>query len=298
MVRPSTSVFPLLSLVIAAALWGVATVISKHMLGSVGPVTFLLIQLAPSVVVLWLVVLAKRASLPLRWAPLAALGVLNPGVSYTLSMVGLTTTSASVATLLWAAEPALIVMVAWLLRDERINGVFLLATAAAAGGVLLVSGLLEAGDLRADDIAGPGLILSGVLCCALYTVLMRRLAASYDPLMATAIQQTAGLAWALAIWPLSGEGGAAEIALLSGETLAAGALSGFMYYAAAFWFYLSALRTVSATTAGIFLNLTPLFGIATAWLFLHERLSALQWAGAAVIVASVVVLLTSAAKRR
>lgn len=293
MARPNSGIAPVVFLVTAAALWGVATVISKNILGSVQPITFLLIQLVPSVCLLWAVVLSTRTSLSLPVLPLVALGVLNPGVSYTLSMLGFSTTTASVATLLWAAEPALIVLVAWLLRVERVGPRFLIATAAAAGGVILVSGLIEGGELRANSIAGPGLILAGVLCCALYTVLMRRLASTYDPLAATAVQQTAGLLWAVTIWPFEGHGGEGALAAIPNEALAAGALSGFMYYGAAFWLYLSALRSVSATTAGIFLNLIPFFGIATAWIVLGERLTLLQWIGGAVIIASVIVLLVS-----
>lgn len=294
MARPASGIAPILFLVTAAALWGIATVISKNTLGSVQPITFLVIQLVPSVCVLWAIVFSTITSLALPFLPLTLLGVLNPGVSYTLSMLGLTTTTASVATLLWAAEPALIVLVAWLLREERVNLRFLIATAAAAGGVVLVSDMIEGGDLGAKNIAGPGLILAGVLCCALYTVLMRRLASTYDPLAATAVQQTAGLIWAAMIWPFEEQVGlGASLAAIPNEILVAGALSGFMYYGLAFWLYLSALRSVSATTAGIFLNLTPLFGIATAWVVLGERLTLLQWAGGAVIIASVIVLLAS-----
>lgn len=290
MVRPTSGITPFLFLIAATALWGVATVISKNLLGSVPPITLLLLQLIPSVFALWLVVLATKAPLSLPVLPLALLGVLNPGVSYILSMVGLTTTTASVATLLWAAEPALIVFVAVLLRAERVNTKFLLATVVAAGGVVLVSGLIDTGNLRADTLSGPGFILAGVLCCAFYTVLMRRMASSYDALPATAVQQTAGLLWTAAIWALEPRGGSSTLTSMPIEVFVWAGVSGLMYYAAAFWFYLSALRKVTATTAGIFLNLIPLFGIATAWLALGEHLAPLQWIGGSVIIASVTAL--------
>jgi drug/metabolite transporter (DMT)-like permease len=70
-----------------------------------------------------------------------------------------------------------------------------------------------------------------------------------------------------------------------------GTVSGLMYYAAAFWFYLTGLRSVPATVAGGFLNLIPVFGITTAYVFLGERLSLTQWAGATTILLSVVALL-------
>jgi drug/metabolite transporter (DMT)-like permease len=64
-----------------------------------------------------------------------------------------------------------------------------------------------------------------------------------------------------------------------------------MYYVAAFWFYLWALRSVPASMAGMFLNLIPVFGVSTAYVFLGERLTAIQWIGAAAILLSICALL-------
>ena len=223
---------------------------------------------------------------------LALIGWLNPGLSYTLSMLGLTRTTASVTTLLWAAEPALIVAMAWVVLREAITARLLAATVTAACGVLLVSGLVN----KSDPMAGGGyvaaLILGGVLCCALYTVLSRRIASTIDPLFTVAVQQTVGLAWALAIWPLELQGGAIDhLRALSERSFLGGAITGLMYYAAAFWFYLNGLRSVTASTASIFLNLIPVFGIAAAYAYLGERLTGSQWVGALTIILAVFALL-------
>jgi drug/metabolite transporter (DMT)-like permease len=294
MARYRFVISPSVSLVLASALWGIATVISKALLASVPPITFLVIQLVPSVCALWLLVLARGLP-PLRQQPVLAvalLGLLNPGLSYTLSMLGLRMTTASAATLLWAAEPALIVAMAWIVLREPITIRFLAAMGAAACGVLLVSGLAGSRGLSGADAFGAALIMGGVLCCALYTVLSRQIAASIDPLSSVAIQQTVGLLWAVAIWPLG-----LTASFVYGEQmpslkeLLGGALSGLMYYAAAFWMYLKALQAVPATTASIFLNLTPVFGVAGAYLLLGERLAQSQWVGAAIILTSVIALL-------
>jgi drug/metabolite transporter (DMT)-like permease len=97
-----------------------ATVICKSLLSSVSPVALLVIQLVPSVLLLWsLTVLAHVCVPPWRQlVPLTVLGVLNPGISYTLSLVGLRRTTASVSSLLWAAEPVLILALGWLLLRE------------------------------------------------------------------------------------------------------------------------------------------------------------------------------------
>ena len=203
MARYARSIPPAVSLSLAAALWGIATVISKAILASVPPITFLVVQLVPSVFALWVLVLARGGHSGARRGllPLAVLGLLNPGLAYTLSMLGLAETTASVATLLWAAEPALIVVTAWLLLRETITPRFLAATAAAACGVLLVSGVVGGGHALSASTYGAALILGGVFCCALYTVLTRHIAPTIDPLPAVAIQQTVGLAWVVAIWP-------------------------------------------------------------------------------------------------
>jgi drug/metabolite transporter (DMT)-like permease len=295
MARYSFGIPPTASLILASALWAVATVISKKLLASVSPITFLIIQLAPSVSVLWILVLAKGVR-PVQWRallPLVLIGWLNPGLSYTLSMLGLTRTTASVATLLWAAEPALIVGMASLVLREPLTGRLIAVTATAACGVLLVSGVVVDGGSVAADEYGTALILGGVLCCALYTVLSRRAASAVDPLLTAALQLTMGLVWAAAIWPLELRGDPVEHVLaLSQGDLVGGAVSGLMYYAAAFWFYLKGLRSVRASVAGGFLNLTPVFGIATAYVFLGERLTQRQWVGAATILLSVFALLT------
>lgn len=290
----SLGISPTASLVLASASWAVATVISKKVLASVPPITFLVLQLAPSVVVLWLVVLAVRARPAQKrlLIPITLLGCLNPGLSYTLSMLGLAQTSVSAATLLWAAEPALIVMLAWLVLRENLTIRLVGATATAACGVLLVSGLITGGQATGNSY-GNYLVLAGVTCCALYTVLSRKLATAADALFIVALQQTAGLAWAVAIWPLE-HGGVAEppaLALSATEFIGA-AVSGLLYYAVAFWFYLIGLRSLPASVAGGFLNLVPVFAIAAAYLFLDERFAPSQWIGAAVILVSVLILLS------
>lgn len=295
MARHSLGFTPSAALVLASAFWGVGTVISKELLTSLSPVAFLVLQLTPSVIVLWLIVIAKGMP-AITWrelVPLAVLGWLNPGLSYTLSMLGLAQTTASVATLLWAAEPALIVAMAWLVLREPVTVRLIALTAIAACGVLLVSRILDldASASTVTGVYGAILILGGVLCCALYTVLSRRIVTTADPLFIVALQQTVGLIWAAGLWPIEGSP-PSEVLSLSMREVLAGAISGLMYYVIAFWFYLQALRSVPASTAGMFLNLIPVFGVATAYVFLGERLTTVQWAGAAAILLSVFALLS------
>ncbi|MFN8442809.1 MAG: DMT family transporter [Caldilineaceae bacterium] len=278
-----------LALIAAAACWGVATVITKSILTSIPPITLLVMQLFVSVLLLWLLVYLSN-HVPEKHShllPLGLLGWLNPGISYTLSLIGMTTTTASVSTLLWATEPVLILVLAWLLLGEQLTPKLIAFSAIALGGVILIGGSTLLGP-TGGNVHGSSLILLGVLCCAFYTVLARRFASYCSPLFAVALQQSFALGWALAIWPfeLHVTGSEAFLHLSTADWLRAGA-SGLLYYALAFWFYLSGLSRVSATVAGACINLIPVFGVSGAFLFLQERLTTSQWLGAGAILLAV-----------
>lgn len=301
MVRSSPRLPPALLLITACAFWGAATVLNKALLASIPPITLLVLQLAPSALALWAIVTVTKRPPPPRslLLPLILLGVLNPGISYTLSLMGLMNISASVATMLWAAEPLMILGLAALLLGEAITWRLLLTMLIGAFGVALVANIGGALDGMGGDPLGTMLLLGAVLCCAFYTVFSRKLSEMVDPITTVAVQQSAGLAWALVLLSAGTQFGApADFLTLSPELFAAAALSGLLYYAAAYCLYIAALREVPAAIAGGYFNVIPIFGVGLAFLFLGERLSLIQWLGAAAILVSgyMLVRLTSKAE--
>ena len=226
------------------------------------------------------------------------LGLLNPGLSYALALVGLSTIAASTSVLIWASEPALIVLLAFALLHERLTPRLMVALGMALLGVLLV---VYAGDVTGSPV-GVLLTSGAVLACAVYTVLARIWAVDDAALSITLDQQAAALVFALvlALLVYAKEGGqiAGQVAWtdVSAGAWAAALVSGLMYYALAFWFYLSALRHVTASIAGSFITLVPVFGVAAA-VATGESLAVRQWVGAAMVVSSVAVIATASARR-
>jgi len=293
-----SNAIPMAFLVLAAACWGLGTVLSKAALDHFLPLTLLVTQLTASLGLLWLGLSLQRVSW--RWSrpllPVSLLGWLNPGVSYTLSLIGLSLTTASMSAVLWAMEPLLIVGLAWLILRERLTVRFLLLGALAAAGVVLVVGT---GFSGAGQVAGNALILAGVGCCALYTVLARRVGDDVRPLLAVALQQSLALLWGLVIWPIELRhltwGGLVQI---PAAVWLLAVVSGVVYYGLAFWFYLAGLQRVRASEAGVFINLVPLFALAGAYFLLGETLLPAQWLGSGLVLAAVVGLsLQTAASR-
>ena len=279
-----------LALILSTACWGLATVLSKGILDYIPPLTLLVIQLTVSACFLWAIVAFRRLRVPLgeQTFRLGLIGVLNPGLAYTFSLTGLMLTTASMSTLIWAAEPILILGLAWLILCERLTRPLIVFSMIAMLGVFLVAGV----DLTAGlhtSLLGNLLTLLGVGCCALYTVLTRRVVANVDPIVLVALQQSFALIWALVIWSMELLRGELPnlIAISSGMWVLAVA-SGITYYGLAFWFYIIGLKKTPASLAGLFLNLIPIFGVGGAYIFLGERLAMVQWMGALLILTAVV----------
>ena len=280
-----TSYSHVLMLVGATACWGVGTVVTKQVLDhEVAPLTLLPIQLTASC--LFLLILGWLRRDRVTWSPqirkLAALGVLNPGLAYALGLIGLSSITASMSVLLWAAEPILILLFAFALLREHIPTAMAAALAAAVLGVILV--VYQPGPT--GDAVGIVMTLAAVSACALYAVLTRQLLLDDGSLVVVLVQQSAALAFAVL---LTGGvhlvQGSSSLDRPSGTTWTAAAVSGVLYYGLAFWFFVAGLRQVPASYAGAFLPLIPIFGLGAGFV-IGERLAERQWVGVALVLAA------------
>lgn len=283
-----------LALTGAAAAWGVATVIAKRALTEIPPLTLLPIQLGISVVLLATVLVVQRQSprWPAELRRLGLLGVLNPGISYALGLIGLTYIAASLSVLLWATEPIMILVLAWWILGDRITKPVVIGASLALAGVLLV--VFEPGSQ--GQPVGVVLTLLGVAACAIYTVVTKKWMVAESTLQVVALQQASALVFAVLLLAVSAVTGYhASSPTISAEAWLSALASGALYYAAAFWLYLTGLRSINAATAGLYINLIPVFGIAASYALLGERLSARQWLGAMLIVTTMFVVIRNQA---
>lgn len=280
----SIPVAQVVRLVGASACWGLGTVLSKYALGSLSPLRLLNIQLAASVT--GLVLLLQFNRVPVVWNRrlyvIGALGVLNPGLAYWLGLVGLKMTTATVAALIWAVEPALILVAARIVLHERIGGTVVALLLPATLGVVLVIG---SGPISGSWLGGLS-ILAGVGACALYAVFTQRVVAEAPLLVVLTVQQASALIFVAALSMLPLEDPPAIQSASSSAVWGVAIMSGIIYYAVAYWLFVGALRDVAATTAGLFINLVPVFAIVAASVMLDERPGGWQWIGAALVFAA------------
>jgi probable blue pigment (indigoidine) exporter len=259
--------------------------------------TLLPIQLATSLVVLLALMRIRGISLRGGDAPplLGRLGILNPGIAYALGLLGLVTISASLSVMIWALEPLMILVLAGLVLRERIGpGLVAISALAVAGMVLVLYDPASSGQL-------PGVLLSlaGVGCCAAYTIIARRwIRASDSTAQVVATQQAYALVFAVVV--LVGASlffGGIQIPAAAPIAWASALVSGVLYYAAAYWLYLSALRRVPASIAAISFYLIPVFGVAGGLTLLDEQFEMRQWLGVVVVLAAVLFAYVGQARR-
>jgi drug/metabolite transporter (DMT)-like permease len=272
--------------VLAAACWGFGTVVSKQAVAELAPLTLLPVQLASSVVFLVVLTRVRREPMPAgrEGRLLGRLGLLNPGLAYALSLLGLTGITASLAVLLWAGEPILILLLAAAVLGDRIGPAIVVSTIAAVGGLALV--VLD--PAASGSALGIGLTVAGVVVCAVYTVLTRRWLLGTDATFGVVLaQQVHALALAAVVLVgllIAGQPMLPEQVTAAG--LVSAVVSGLLYYAFAYSFYISALRRVRASIAAMSFYLIPVFGLAGAWVA-GERLQPVQWVGAAIVIGAV-----------
>lgn len=285
----------ILALVLAAACWGAGTAVSKQAVVEIPPLTLLALQLATSVAFLGMVTRLRGEPMPRgrEGRLLGRLGLLNPGLAYALSLIGLTGITASLSVLLWATEPILILGLAAIVLGERAGLGLVVPSLVAIGGL----GLVLFDPTASGSFVGIGLTIAGVAACAVYTVATRRWLLGSDSTYGIVLaQQLHALAFAIvALVAVAITGGAVLPTSISTVGLVSAAVSGLLYYALAYSLYISALRAVRASVAAASFYLIPVFGIAVAGTF-GERLEPIQWVGAILVVASVAVITIRAAR--
>ena len=277
----------------ATGIWGLEGVIGKFLVGTTNPMVVILTQLGFSTLISWIIVIIKFEYLEFDRNRLlgSLLGILHPGLSSSLGIIGLSYVGASVSSLVWALEAVMTMILAWVLRSEKISRSQILLSIVSFAGVILASSSIDPILATREQCFGVISLLGAVLCVGAYSVLSQHFMANIESnsLVLVTCQQTIGLFWMVLMLPLSLHGNQfMEFPILSHSVLVACVLAGLMKYLVATGLFVRSLRHLSATFASSFLVLTPVFGISAAVAFLGERLSQMQWVGVVLVLLAVI----------
>ncbi|WP_180126660.1 DMT family transporter [Rhodoferax sp. BLA1] len=205
---------------------------------------------------------------------------------FTICMLfGVSLTTAVSAGVILAAIPAVVALLSWVFLRERISRRVALAIVLAALGIGLFS--LSKSELSAHAIQGPDanlahktswlgnlLVMGAVVCEAAYAVIGKKLTGTVSPKRITALINLWGFALMTpmglyAAWAFDFSGVAIPIWLL------------LVFYALAasvwtVWLWMTGLKTVPASQAGVFTVMLPISAAAVGVLVLGESLSGWQ----------------------
>jgi drug/metabolite transporter (DMT)-like permease len=214
------------------------------------------------------------------------LGIIGNTVFQLLFIHGLNWTTASNTSLVMAMTPVFVALLSTFLRHERIHwAAWLGIVISLVGFYFVITKQFAAFDFKWSSLRGDLLIFVGNIFWAIYTVFSKPLLERISPLKFTTVTLAIGTFFYL---PFS----AKDIVQLRGSDVsfqawAALFYSGLFAIAISYVIWYASVKRVGNSKTAIYGNITPVFAVISAYIFLSEKLTLLQIMGAVVIFAGV-----------
>ncbi len=191
--------------------------------------------------------------------------------------------------------PVIVAAVNVALGREPLDRPRLVALALAVGGMVAVvaSQLDPAAGIRVDAI-GFGLALSAALSQAAFVVISRTGYRTVPASQAMAVVLATTVVCGVAIALVTGAGAAVTYPLRDPSVLPLLAFTGLFAAAIPSILFLTGIRRIGGTRAGILMLFEPVVGVALAAVLLDERLSPIQVAGGLAVLGAALILQRSA----
>ncbi|MFE6687536.1 EamA family transporter [Streptomyces sp. NPDC057743] len=268
--------------VVVAAVWGANFVVIDVGLRDFPPLLFSAVRFL--LAALPAVFFVGPPRVPWRWviAVGVALGIMKFGMLFIGMHEGL---PAGLASLVLQGQAVFTVVFAAVLLKERPRRVQIVGMVIAAAGIVL-AGL----DSTAGTLGGFLLVVGAGACWGLSNIAMRR--ASPPDTFRFMVWVSVVPPVPLALLSIPFEGWDADLRALQHLNVSGVGAALYVAWAAtlfgfAAWGYL--LRTYDAPTVAPFSLLVPIFGLASAWVFQGERMTALTYCATALVIAGIAV---------
>ena len=201
-------------------------------------------------------------------------------------LFGVSLTTALAAGVIMAALPGAVALLSWSFLRERITRRVGAGIVCAVFGIALVSLGKAADGAAAGSLLGNLLLLGAVLCEAIYVVIGKQLTGNLSPRRISALINLWGLALVtpLGVW---------QAWHFDFSAVTPGTWWLLLFYSIAasmvtVWLWMTGLKHVPASSAGVFTVLLPVSAAAVGVLFLGEGISGLQAAAFALALLGVV----------
>jgi len=268
---------------ITVVCWASAFVAIRVAVRSFTPQEVAWLRFCSATVVLGLIALVTRMPLPrARDLPaLAGLGLVGHAL-YNLALAwGQTRVPAASASFIVASAPIWMVVLAYVLRQERLAVARVAAMLLSLGGVALIA-MGRGGPLVLDPAAL--VVVAASVMQAGYSMGQRPLLSRYSPLQVSTFTVFAALLWLTPFAPSA----ARHLVVAPWSHGVAALFLGVVPTAVGYSTWARAMKTLSPSSAGSFLYLVPAVVLALAWAVLGEFPSGLAVVGGVLVVAGVI----------
>ncbi|MGD9850344.1 MAG: DMT family transporter [Nitrospirales bacterium] len=275
-----------LSLTCAAMVWGGSVVAQKVALGPFSPVetsVFRGLGALAILIPLWLWTEGAFVFSKQDWKTFFVLGLGVLG-NHLLILFGLQFIGAGAAGVIIGASPAITAFLSSLILKDISLRVIWVGCLVSFVGVLFITGRSGIEGVGSNPLLGGGLVLSGLVCWALYTIGCRRTMERFSPLAVTWMTLSVSLIFEVPLLLINHkvlESGL-EVVPLSGWV----ALLYVMVFATAVgqqaWLY--GVEGVGPSRAGIFGNLIPVSALLFSFMILGEPVGFRELTGIGLIV--------------
>jgi drug/metabolite transporter (DMT)-like permease len=280
-------------LVAVPAIWGGTFVAGKIVVSVFTPLMGSLVRYGVACAALLVAAFALEKGLPRltrrQWLATFVLGLLGVFAYNLFFMAALQRLPASRAALIIALNPVITITLSAFVLGETLSRRRWLGVGIALLGVCIV---ITRGNFSSLGSLGIGVgelcMLAAVTSWALYTVIGRKVLGGLTPLAATNYAALWGTLLLLIV-------GIPHLGEVHASQFDARMIASFLYLgvggtALAFvWYYMS-IKRVGASTASIFNNLVPVFGVAISVLVLGEPLLPSMLIGGAIAIAGVMMV--------
>ncbi len=277
---------PLFGLAVAL-LWGLSFLSIKVAVGAIPPMSLAAARFILAVAVLPLLALAAKEDLRVnaRDLPLlAAGGLVGVTIYFLCENNGVSLLSASESSLIIGTIPILTLVAERLFLGTRLGPRTYVGAALSVAGVTLIVLRSGGGGGGAPSSTTGYLYMAGAaVSWVVYGFLTRPVASRHGKICVTFWQSLFGLAGCIP-FALAESDSWAPVSLPVALNVA---YLGLLCSAAGYWLYISALDTLGAGKASVFINLIPVVSVVAAYILLGERLGPGQLAGGLVAVAGV-----------
>ncbi|MGB7297545.1 MAG: DMT family transporter [Candidatus Aminicenantales bacterium] len=273
-------------MLLAVVLWAANFSVIKIALREFTPLSFNGPRLTIASLLLLLFLWRKEGRLSLPKTDLwkvAVLGIVGNTFYQFFFIHGIHRTTASKTSLVMTITPVFIALLSALFIRERIHWVGWLGILMAFSGIyFVIFGRPGAVSFSSRNLQGDLLILFGNLFWAVYTVFSKPLLERMSPLKLTTLSLAIGTLFYL---PLT----VRETAALSWRSLSLSGWAALLFsavfaIAVSYVIWYSSVKRVGNTKTGIYGNITPVFTVLFAYLFLGESIGFVQIIGTLIIV--------------